>query len=597
MMSENLNEFEGVSSEVTIKSPMDTEENSQDLSLPNIDVEDGSENDQDEGVESSAAANNVIISFLDFAGTPIIDLECRIKVGEKKLQLLTNSNGVLDLGDVKFGDSFEVFVKKYDGSYKSIYEDIYTPGGNEITLVSPKIVFEVETQSHEGIPGDAKENIPKADRNKERTEAKTNKPESIGNDRPVKPQPKIAGSTSKKSSPPLQARDKNGHPQAVVIEKSTDWWGRWRLGMLNWWSSADFQKKGTPQQTVRAVPSASVPDKDVLERLNALIANAEEQTNWEIEIGTVEALARMTKGVFKTKAKTSSKPKGWCAKYVKIALMRTGVVKAGALTFGSASEGYKELLKAGFLDITSTIPDPRWAAPGDIIIYRWDKLAWASRKSSPRWNGSSKKPNESLPNHGHIDIRTYDGYISDFHNYKYPFKSYDLVGVYRGKYFDSMPYVRMLAFLKVLREFECHGQKDDSRRYFMLQSTLNGSQYFSDVSTHPYNNQENKKGSFSGAYQIRYATWKELHEVYKMPLDFSPATQDRMAVCLIENRKALVDVRNGEIKKAVSKLTSEWSSLPGGVDVRKWDGSRKPYTEDDLLVIFEKNLNELMRVK
>jgi muramidase (phage lysozyme) len=45
--------------------------------------------------------------------------------------------------------------------------------------------------------------------------------------------------------------------------------------------------------------------------------------------------------------------------------------------------------------------------------------------------------------------------------------------------------------------------------------------------------------------------------------DFSPASQDRAALYLVEKRGALEDVKAGRLAQAVSKCRNEWASLPG----------------------------------
>ena len=68
--------------------------------------------------------------------------------------------------------------------------------------------------------------------------------------------------------------------------------------------------------------------------------------------------------------------------------------------------------------------------------------------------------------------------------------------------------------------------------------------------------------SAAGRYQIlmRY------FDVYKAQLglpDFSPASQDKIAVQLIRECKALDDIEAGRFDEAVFKCRSRWASLPG----------------------------------
>lgn len=74
------------------------------------------------------------------------------------------------------------------------------------------------------------------------------------------------------------------------------------------------------------------------------------------------------------------------------------------------------------------------------------------------------------------------------------------------------------------------------------------------------------KTSAAGRYQITRTTFDAL--VRKYPDRFAgrgmaPATQDHMALTLIEERGALGDVRAGAFARAVSKVRSIWASLPG----------------------------------
>lgn len=70
------------------------------------------------------------------------------------------------------------------------------------------------------------------------------------------------------------------------------------------------------------------------------------------------------------------------------------------------------------------------------------------------------------------------------------------------------------------------------------------------------------KSTAAGRYQIlaRY------FDVYRRQLalpDFSPLSQDKIAVQLIKECKAVEDIQAGRIKSAISKCRSRWASLPG----------------------------------
>lgn len=82
-----------------------------------------------------------------------------------------------------------------------------------------------------------------------------------------------------------------------------------------------------------------------------------------------------------------------------------------------------------------------------------------------------------------------------------PFRSIHLLttGIFR-KVADALPDLRLRAFLKVIREFECHEEADDAKRYFMTATPINGVRRFSDVATHPFEFEANKQGTPAGAY-------------------------------------------------------------------------------------------------
>ncbi|MCD9457358.1 glycoside hydrolase family 104 protein, partial [Klebsiella pneumoniae] len=75
-------------------------------------------------------------------------------------------------------------------------------------------------------------------------------------------------------------------------------------------------------------------------------------------------------------------------------------------------------------------------------------------------------------------------------------------------------------------------------------------------------NRRGEKSTASGRYQQLYLFWPH----YKKPLalpDFSPVSQDRLAIQLIRERGALEDLQQGRIERAISRCRNIWASLPG----------------------------------
>lgn len=66
----------------------------------------------------------------------------------------------------------------------------------------------------------------------------------------------------------------------------------------------------------------------------------------------------------------------------------------------------------------------------------------------------------------------------------------------------------------------------------------------------------------AGRYQIIRPTWVSCKRALGL-VDFSPESQDRAAIYLIDKRGALADVKAGRVADAIEKCRKEWASLPG----------------------------------
>lgn len=92
-----------------------------------------------------------------------------------------------------------------------------------------------------------------------------------------------------------------------------------------------------------------------------------------------------------------------------------------------------------------------------------------------------------------------------------------------------------------------------------------GGSLFTDFSKHPNKLIEVRKGlksTAAGRYQIlkRYAD----HYCKQLKLkDFSPASQDAIAIQMIKEQGALGDIEAGRIEEAIVKCRNIWASLPG----------------------------------
>lgn len=70
------------------------------------------------------------------------------------------------------------------------------------------------------------------------------------------------------------------------------------------------------------------------------------------------------------------------------------------------------------------------------------------------------------------------------------------------------------------------------------------------------------KSSAAGRYQILARYFDAYKKSLKLP-DFSPASQDAIAIQMIKECGALADVDAGRVGVALDKCRSRWASLPG----------------------------------
>jgi muramidase (phage lysozyme) len=70
------------------------------------------------------------------------------------------------------------------------------------------------------------------------------------------------------------------------------------------------------------------------------------------------------------------------------------------------------------------------------------------------------------------------------------------------------------------------------------------------------------KSTAAGRYQVLAKYFDAYKKQLKLP-DFSPESQDKIALQLIKECKALDDIDAGRFAQAVKKCKSRWASLPG----------------------------------
>ena len=84
---------------------------------------------------------------------------------------------------------------------------------------------------------------------------------------------------------------------------------------------------------------------------------------------------------------------------------------------------------------------------------------------------------------------------------------------------------------------------------------------FQDYSDHPRIYVEAMDSTAAGRYQILKRNYDHYKPILNLS-DFSPSSQDAIAVQLIKERRALQDIYDGKIVQATHKVRTAWASLP-----------------------------------
>lgn len=144
---------------------------------------------------------------------------------------------------------------------------------------------------------------------------------------------------------------------------------------------------------------------------------------------------------------------------------------------------------------------------------------------------------------------------------------------------------RLLALLALIRQFESND------RY----NVLYGGGTFTDFSRHPnvrvpfHNPRKNAPGNndvstAAGAYQINYPTYSDFAPRLTLR-DFTPATQDAIAVAILRQTGAYNALVDNDIERAINLAASRWASLPGSTALQS------PRSMNTALAAFEQALS------
>lgn len=117
---------------------------------------------------------------------------------------------------------------------------------------------------------------------------------------------------------------------------------------------------------------------------------------------------------------------------------------------------------------------------------------------------------------------------------------------------------------------KCEGTSAPDGYYYLFGSTPKNNIRFTGTAAHPnikksYTDKSGKPiiTTAAGAYQIIFGTYNMLCRAYKFK-DFSPHTQDLMALALFDSENVLKAVSEGRFFESdvMDRLNNQWASLP-----------------------------------
>ena len=121
------------------------------------------------------------------------------------------------------------------------------------------------------------------------------------------------------------------------------------------------------------------------------------------------------------------------------------------------------------------------------------------------------------------------------------------------------------AFLDMLGVVGGNWITDVRKPEIMVMTSLSGGELFTDYSDHPrklVTLNPKLKSTGAGRYQLLFL----LVDAYRKQLglkDFSPKSQDAVALQQIKERGALPMIDRGDIRQAIDRCSNIWASLPG----------------------------------
>ncbi|WP_166359273.1 glycoside hydrolase family 24 protein [Pseudomonas akapageensis] len=124
-----------------------------------------------------------------------------------------------------------------------------------------------------------------------------------------------------------------------------------------------------------------------------------------------------------------------------------------------------------------------------------------------------------------------------------------------------------LAFLDMLAWSEGTSTSKHTHNdgYDVIVGGIDSPNIFTSYADHPgvlvTVNRKGLRSTAAGRYQQMKKDWPHYRDLLKLP-DFSPISQDKLALQHIQECRALPDVHAGRIAAAIAKCRNIWASLP-----------------------------------
>jgi muramidase (phage lysozyme) len=149
----------------------------------------------------------------------------------------------------------------------------------------------------------------------------------------------------------------------------------------------------------------------------------------------------------------------------------------------------------------------------------------------------------------------------------------DVIGTTEGDLLDMTnfngptgdPNANRQAFLDMIAQSEIGAAllaETDNGYNVLVGATASNPVTFDGYDTHPDIYVARYDSTAAGRYQINFPTFQTLSRQTGLS-DFSPATQDAMALQLAANKGALADIDAGNISAAIAKCKGVWASFAG----------------------------------